>query len=51
MKVLFNPNGLTRQGSDLGLGIENFGHFMIFELLKCDILHLLNFKCVAHEGP
>ena len=39
-----------RQGSDWGLGTENFGQFIIFELPICDILNVLNFERLAHEG-
>ena len=41
---------LTRQWSDWGLGTENFGQFMIFEFSIYNILHVPNFKPVAHEG-
>ena len=50
MKVYFNPDGLTRQGSNRTLGTENFGQFMTFELPIYDVLYVQNFKRVAHEG-
>ena len=49
MKVYFNLNRLWRKGFERGLGTENFGQFMIFELPVCYMLHVLNFKRVAHE--
>ena len=50
MKVQCNIRGLTREESEWGLGTENFGQFMIFELPICDTLYLLNLNRVAHKG-
>ena len=41
---------LTRQGPDHELETGKLGQFIVFELPIYYILHVLNFKRVAHEG-